>query len=145
MKEQSKLKGMLFFLVRRKSVDSTHIFINLPQSFSVILRSSALYLRISVLRLPSVSVIPRRLTLVYYRSDFLIIHIDGLVLERCNRTANALGLRLFCTNPSVSFGHLTYASDAKVTWCRTKLRFYYSPVVSFELTYLYEYYIRLFT
>ena len=31
----------------------------------------------------------------------LCLHIDGLVLERCNSVANALELRLFCTNPSI--------------------------------------------
>ena len=28
------------------------------------------------------------------------VYIDGLVQERCNSSANALELRLFCTNPS---------------------------------------------
>ena len=32
----------------------------------------------------------------------LIRYIDGLVQERCNSSANALELRLFCTNPSTS-------------------------------------------
>ena len=30
-------------------------------------------------------------------------HIDGLVQEICNSIANALELRLFCTNPSISY------------------------------------------
>ena len=34
-----------------------------------------------------------------------ILYIDGLVQERRNSIANALELRLPCTNPSISFGN----------------------------------------
>ena len=36
-------------------------------------------------------------------------HIDGLVQERRNSTANALELRLSCTNPSISWRHYVFA------------------------------------
>ena len=38
--------------------------------------------------------------------EYILIHIGGLVQERRNSIANALELRLSCTNPS------TYVSDA---------------------------------
>ena len=34
--------------------------------------------------------------MIYHRN-----HIDGLVQDRCNSIANALELRLFCSNPSI--------------------------------------------
>ena len=36
---------------------------------------------------------------VWYQN--MILHIDGLVQERRNSIANALELRLSCTNPSI--------------------------------------------
>ena len=36
----------------------------------------------------------------YKEQDFME-YIDGLVKERCNSSANALELRLSCTNPSI--------------------------------------------
>ena len=33
-------------------------------------------------------------------------HIDGLVQERCNSIANALEVRLSCTNPSIWLPYL---------------------------------------
>ena len=35
-----------------------------------------------------------------------IPQIDGIVQERCNSIANALGFRLSCTNPSIHGPHL---------------------------------------
>ena len=45
----------------------------------------------------------------FYISDFLwdktISYIDGLVLEKRNSIANALELRLYCTNPLIYHLH----------------------------------------
>ena len=40
--------------------------------------------------------------ITFIQNSKSIGHIDGLVQERCNSTANALELRLSCTNPSIS-------------------------------------------
>ena len=44
-----------------------------------------------------------------------IFHIDGLVQERRNSIANALELRLSCTNPSISCRH---SLPVSATWCK---------------------------
>ena len=50
-------------------------------------------------------------------TDKNLDHVDGLVQERCNSIANALELRLPCTNPSMLFfaerqldGHISYTN-----------------------------------
>ena len=34
---------------------------------------------------------------------YILYHIDGLMQERCNYIANALELRVSCTNPSICY------------------------------------------
>ena len=56
--------------------------------------------------------VPKRLTAQYitkiiwhgtkkYICEYVILHIDGLVRERCNSSALAMELRLSCTKPSI--------------------------------------------
>ena len=42
-------------------------------------------------------------SIIFIDTFFAFLHIDGLVQERRNPIANALELRLSCTNPSISY------------------------------------------
>ena len=46
-----------------------------------------------------------------------MVHIDGLEQERRNSIANALELRLCCTNPSMSFFNVYFV---KSVWARNR-------------------------
>ena len=45
---------------------------------------------------------------------FMADYLDGLVQERRNSSANALEVRLFCTNPSIS---VLRSADKEIRYC----------------------------